>query len=437
MKNVGRPQRPPDVQASKRLKSVQASKRLLRFPDTEVAVTVVLRPDWSGVSLPQSASSRRFRASRRGIIHFFPMHSRSRLAHVALIAAFWTVIGLAFATSTWASYTVKGAPITVREAAVWSFTEWYLWGALAPAVFWLARRFPLRRESWRESLPWHVAGWLAVTVLWSMGYMTVERALVPYAGMAPTWGDHLVLYLTKKPAFTALVYAVMAGTAHALDLYRASAERERRSARLEAQLARSQLDALRHQLQPHFLFNTLHTITALVRRDPAAAERVVARLSDLLRLSLQTQSQQEVALRQEVEFLDHYVDIQRTRFPDRLAFAMDVPADTLDGLVPTLLLQPLVENAVKHGIEPHATAGNISVRARRTDGRLLLEVSDDGPGFNGGRDGGIGLSNTRERLKQLYGDDHTFRLDRCPEGGARVVIDLPWKTEIRESGIGR
>lgn len=355
--------------------------------------------------------------------------SQSGPKRLLLIAAFWTVIAVAFATSTWASYTVKGQAITVREAVIWAFAEWYLWAALAPGVFWLARRYPLGRDTWRRHLPWHIGGWIVVTTLWSMAYLTIERTLVPYAGMPPAWGDHLVLFLTKKPAFSALVYAVMVAAAHALDLHRAFLERERRASLLETQLARSQLDALRNQLQPHFLFNTLHTITALVRRDPGGAERVVARLSDLLRLSLQTANTQEITLRRELEFLEPYVEIQRTRFPDRLRVELDVAADTLDGLVPTLLLQPLVENAVKHGVEPRSGAGHIQVRARRAHDRLLVEVSDDGPGFNGGRDGGIGLANTRERLRQLYGErDHALTLGTSPGGGARVAIDLPWRT---------
>ena len=367
------------------------------------------------------------RGSGTSRVAFAPAVNTSRRT-IALGLGFWTLVALAFTTSTWAGYAVKGAPISWRTAGIWSFTEWFLWGALAPFVFALTRRHPMTRAGWRRSLPWHLLGWLAVTAVWSAGYVTVERALTPYDGMPATWPAHFVLYLSKKPAFSLLVYAVMVGAAHGIDLYRAYRERERRTAQLETQLARSQLDALRSQLQPHFLFNTLHTITAMVRRDPPGAERIVARLSDLLRLSLQTAQESEVTLRRELEFLDAYLDIQRTRFADRLRVDLEIPSETLEGLVPTLLLQPIVENAVKHGIEPHAAAGRISVRSWREGGRLMMEVLDDGPGFNGVRDGGIGLANTRERLRALYGGDHLLTLGKGPAGGARVLIALPWRT---------
>lgn len=352
--------------------------------------------------------------------------SRSRAFLLAL--AFWTFIALAFASATWASYAVKGEPVTIGRSMFWAFSEWYLWGAIAPFVFLGARRYPLHRDTWKRNLAWHIPAWLVVTAIWSMSYVTLERWCTPYETMAATWGAHFLLYVTKKPAFVLLVYATMVGVAHGLDLYRAYRERERRAIELEAQLARAQLEALRSQLQPHFLFNTLHAITALVRPDPDAAERVVARLSDLLRMSLQTAGKQEVQLRHEMEFLEHYLEIQRTRFRDRLHVEIDVGPETMDAMVPSLLLQPLVENAIRHGVEPRSTAGNIQVRARRENDRLLIDVSDDGPGFNGGRDGGIGLANTRERLRQLYGDAHTLTLGTCEGGGARVSISIPWHT---------
>ena len=196
----------------------------------------------------------------------------------------------------------------------------------------------------------------------------------------PALGQAILLFMTKRAAFNTLVYSAMVTLVHMQELYRRYTERERETLQLETKLARAQLEALKIQLQPHFLFNTLNTISALLHRDPEAADRVVTRLGDLLRLSLQHSGRQEVMLRQELEFLERYLEIQQTRFRDRLTVHFDADPEALDALVPTLVLQPLVENAVRHAIEPRSAPGRLDVRARRANGRLTLEVADDGPG---------------------------------------------------------
>lgn len=215
----------------------------------------------------------------------------------------------------------------------------------------------------------------------------------------------------------------------------------RESEELQARLAQAQLQALRLQLNPHFLFNTLNTITALVHTSPVEAERMVTGLSELLRISLGSVGDQEVLLSRELEVLGYYVDIQRVRFHDRLTVQYDVSPGAERAYVPNLLLQPLVENAIKHGIAPRATAGCISIVARRSNGggRLTLEVRDNGIGAPPGAvlSEGVGFRNTRERLRSLYGDDHRFEAGPQPSGGFRVLVDLPFNlapAEARQLG---
>jgi Histidine kinase/Histidine kinase-, DNA gyrase B-, and HSP90-like ATPase len=216
------------------------------------------------------------------------------------------------------------------------------------------------------------------------------------------------------------------------------ADVSRRSEQLQSRLAQAQLQALKLQLHPHFLFNTLNAITALVHRDPSRAERMVTGLSELLRLSLGTVSEQEVPLSRELEMLEYYVDIQQVRFNDRLTVHLDVAAELQRALVPNLILQPLVENAIKHGIAPRAAAGRIDVEVRRDGDRLALGVRDDGVGeLNpAARREGVGLANTRARLASLYGSAHAFTAGPRAEGGFQVSITIPFHTEPRPRAAG-
>jgi signal transduction histidine kinase len=216
-------------------------------------------------------------------------------------------------------------------------------------------------------------------------------------------------------------------------LSRRFSEAARESEQLQARLDQARLQALRLQLQPHFLFNTLNAITALVHRDPPKAERMVNGLSELLRFSLGTAGEQEVRLDRELEVLRHYVDIQIVRFPDRLSVHFDVEAAAMEAMVPSLLLQPLVENAIKHGVAPRAAGGHLTIVARRRDDTLSLEVSDDGVGATAGEPlmEGVGLGNARARLASMYGQRHRFDAGARPGGGFRVAIEIPFHTEPR------
>jgi LytS/YehU family sensor histidine kinase len=212
--------------------------------------------------------------------------------------------------------------------------------------------------------------------------------------------------------------------------YQQLRERERRTLELEARLMQSNLQTLKAQLQPHFLFNALNAIASLVRRKPHAAEDMIGSLSDFLRMTLDSGQQHEVPLRREIEFLGLYLEIQQARFGERLRIQKEIDPATLDVAVPTLILQPLVENSVRHGIEPRETGGTIKVRALRHENSLWLEVHDDGEGLKAGHltalREGVGLSNTKARLQELYGDAHRFLITPTTDAGLTVTVELPW-----------
>jgi two-component system, LytTR family, sensor kinase len=249
--------------------------------------------------------------------------------------------------------------------------------------------------------------------------------------------------LTSQFHIDLLIYGGVLGTSYAVGYYARFREREVRATQLEARLAQAELQALKMQLHPHFLFNTLNGIVGLVRdHKNSAAVEMIAGLSDLLRYTLDGAGRQEVTLREELEFLDLYLGIQQKRFPDRLRVEMSVEPDTLEALVPNLILQPLVENAIRHGVSRRAAAGTVGVSASREGGTLHIKVYDDGPGLRrgangnpeagetdetheGAASGGIGLSNTRARLRQLYGDAQSFEVSDRAAGGVEASLSFP------------
>ncbi|HEV2666466.1 MAG TPA: histidine kinase [Blastocatellia bacterium] len=231
-------------------------------------------------------------------------------------------------------------------------------------------------------------------------------------------------------SFTGLItYALIVGFFYGLDYYQKFRDRELRATQLEGRLAQAEFQNLKTQLQPHFLFNTLHAISALMQENVPAANRMLVRLSELLRVTLESAGAQEVTLKQEMEFAQRYLEIEQTRFQDRLSVRTVVDPATLDARVPSLLLQPLVENAVRHGIARRAGAGLLEIRAQREGDKLRLQAHDNGPGLqtdaNGEMVNGVGLSNTRARLDQLYGSAHSFEIGAAEDGGALVTVTIP------------
>lgn len=291
---------------------------------------------------------------------------------------------------------------------------------------WMVRRLPLTPADWPRRLPVYLllvlaGGATATTLMWGL-----RSLLYPLAGLgAYDYGVMPLRYLMELP-LQAVWFTILISGLHAWEALEAARARELRAAQLEGSLARAQMRNLRLQLQPHFLFNALNTISATMYDDPRAADEMLSQLAELLRASLRTAQTDEVSLGEELEVLDCYLAILRARFGDRLAVSIEVEPGTAGALVPSMILQPLVENAVRHGSAERAGRGAVAVRARQQDGRLILEVEDDGAGSAGpGNPGnGVGLSGTAERLQLLYGADQSFT---AGNGGAgfRVRASLP------------
>ena len=317
---------------------------------------------------------------------------------------------------------------------------WYSWAALAPGILWLTKRFPFERATWKAAIPVHVAGVMTAVAAHVVLAVTTRMATYWLAGESlDSWRHEAQEMLFLNFDWEMMTYWTIAGVGTAMKYMHEARVKELNAAQLETRLVEARLHTLQRQMQPHFLFNTLNTISALMHRDVEAADAMIARLSDLLRMSLQRVGVQEVPLKEELDFLSKYLEIEQTRFRDRLTVVFDVQSDTLDALVPNLLLQPLVENAIKHGIGPRPTPGQITVRARRTGALLELDVQDNGVGLSAARltdfNRGVGLSNTRSRLDHLYGSLHRFEFRQPAEGGLLVCIAIPMaELAIEESG---
>jgi len=301
---------------------------------------------------------------------------------------------------------------------------------LMPLLVRFARRYRLQRDNWLRRFPAHLAAMIVFSFLHTTLMAGSRKALFLIVGLgAYDYGIMPIRYLMEFSNDT-IVYWVAIGFVYLFDHYRESRDREVQTAQLETQLAQAQLQTLRLQLQPHFLFNAMNTISSLVYENPRAADEMIARLSDLLRMTMRDSGAQEVTLEQELKLLDLYLDIMRARFEERLLVRINCDVDTRSALVPQLVLQPLVENCIRHATDPETGAVQITVLARRDGDALVLEVSDNGPGVtkqlatvNGS---GIGLTNTAERLRQLYGGPHGLTLANGTGKGLTVTVKLPF-----------
>jgi two-component system, LytTR family, sensor kinase len=310
---------------------------------------------------------------------------------------------------------------------------WGSWGLFAPAIFELARRFRFDRHGWRRALVVHVPGAAMITVLHIVLAASGRFALQRLWGVDADWSNAVRENFFRSLDFELPVYWALVGLQHALDYYREVRAREVTAAHLETRLVEAQLQALQRQLHPHFLFNTLHAISALVHRDPDKADAMIERLSDLLRITLDKVGIQEVTVAEELEYLRAYLDIEQIHFGDRLSIEYRIDTHALDALVPNLVLQPLAENAIRHGLEPRAGKGRLTIEAVRHGDVLVLQVSDDGRGMSHaattGITLGVGVSNTRARLERLYGKRAALTLAAGKAGGVDATITLPFRTE--------
>ncbi|MGH9509616.1 MAG: sensor histidine kinase, partial [Terriglobales bacterium] len=352
-------------------------------------------------------------------------------ARWALVLGGWTALALYFTIENYAYILLyAGTPMTFTRILSWWITHFYLWALLTPAAWFVLRRFPLERRAWKGRLLVHVPASLVIvalqTALWLLVAPWLELPMKP--GM--TLWEMYRSFLVGDFHSNLMVYWSLVGLWNSLNFYRKYQQESLAASRLEKSLSQARLDVLQMQLQPHFLFNTLHAISTLMQRDVAAANRLIVRLSDLLRLTLEHAGEQVVSLQKELELLEQYLEIQRTRFQDRLTVRMDIDPETLDARVPCLILQPLVENAVRHGIAPLSRPGRIEIRAHRQNGTLRLEVCDNGVGLKPEEEShqGIGLGNTRARLAQMYGASQALRMNNAPAGGLVVSVDIPFSS---------
>ena len=325
-------------------------------------------------------------------------------------------------------------PITGTSDVFWRISIYILWALITPLVFWLSSHSGLGRARSMVNIGLHVIAAIAVASLLD----TYRDVVYKYLLQAPEEREALASVLGGAVSgitrlsflWELIIYLAILSVGFARDYYRRFQERQMQAARLETQLTEARLEALRMQINPHFLFNTLHAISSMVERNPSGVRKMVARLSALLRHTLDHDGAQEIPLNRELDVLDDYLAIMQVRFENRLTIRRNVDSDVLDAMVPDMILQPIVENAIKHGVTQRATPGWVLIEAQRDNDTLRLVVEDNGPGLtlSENLNQGVGLSNVRSRLHQMYDDHADLTLSTGREGGIRAELSIPYHT---------
>lgn len=355
-----------------------------------------------------------------------------RWTRLAWIWGIWTFIGLVFTLQGYFTSYRSERPMPFVEALYMQMTWAYLFALATPLVLWAASKLPIERSNWIRSALLHIP----ISVVLGIALTALGRVFIwlrfGYPAGRPLTFESVSRFVIGNFSEAIGIYMLIALTSYAYSNYRRYREGQLKTLQLEAQLSQAQLQALKMQLHPHFLFNTLHSISALLTKDVEAARKMISRLGDFLRMTLENSGSQEVTLQQEMEFLRCYLEIERIRFQDRLVTRMDVSPQSLEAKVPNLILQPIVENAIRHGIAPRSTPGFIEIEAKQLNGTLRIQVRDNGPGLPEHRNSdnlfkkGLGLANTETRLERLYGADHLFNLANNPAGGLIVTLEIPF-----------
>jgi two-component system LytT family sensor kinase len=362
---------------------------------------------------------------------------QSLWGRAALIAGAWTLIGLVFSLQWYFAAFRSEQPVPWSRALYVQMSWGYLWALATPVVLWLVHRFPVEKHNWQRNAVIHL---LSSTLL--IFIAGISGHIINYLNYGRALGKQYMFENSLRFAVSNYtegmgVYLLLMFLSYAYSYYQRYRQGELRASQLEAQLSQAQLQALKMQLHPHFLFNTLHSISSLLHKDTDAARKMITRLGDFLRLTLENSGTQEVTLKEEMEFLRCYLEIERIRFQDRLTTRVNVDPDALDTQVPNLILQPIVENAIKYAVAPRSTPGEIEIRAKQEDGFLRIQVRDNGPGLPMNRSvdslfkKGLGLMNTQTRLDRLYGAEHRFEIANDPRGGLSVTLEIP---SIRGNG---
>jgi two-component sensor histidine kinase len=344
----------------------------------------------------------------------------------------WTGLALLFTSQSYLSQARFANNIEWKRPLLVSLLWCYSWGILTPLIIRFLKRFPLQLGKRSRSIAVHSVGTaffiFISTIIFAIGRWSILDPWPRAGALLPSFGR--LITLEVLPGL--MLYSLIVGIIQSIDYYLKYRDRELRASNLKARLIRVQLDALRTQLHPHFLFNTLNSISVLMRRDIDAADRMLLQLSNLLRVTLSGNVAHEISLGQELEILERYLEIEQIRFQDRLTVRMDIDQAALDALVPQLFFQPLVENALRHGIADRESGGVIDIRAGRENGMVHLQVRDNGHGLNhlpGTLIEGVGLSNTRSRLDHLYGSESRFEVYNAEGGGVIVAATFPFHTQ--------
>ena len=352
---------------------------------------------------------------------------------LAIILAFWTSLAALTVLNRLYDPRSEGLRVITRTGPlVLPFVEAWLWAALTPLIFWISTRSSTAMPRAARIVLLVVAG-LAIAVFVDVALDAARLFVFAPRRRAPSFAPFRS-FARFGPLNQLMIYGAVLAAGLAREYFLREQQRRREAvlleahaSQLEAQLALARLDALRMQLNPHFLFNTLNAVSALVERDPAGVRKMIARLSELLRQTLDTRGAEEVPLRDELAFLQRYLDIMAVRFQGRLRVTTNVDAEAMDMRVPTFILQPLVENALEHGVSRATGDAEVSIGARREGEHLVLTVQDRGPGVDANAAGGVGLGNTRARLAALYGAAAAVTMTTLPEGGAAAEIRMPWR----------
>ncbi len=360
-----------------------------------------------------------------------------------LLFGVWTLLGVSFAALSYASVVGESRRFSFSDALRLNLIQFYLWGGLSLLIFRFSQRFRVEFRPLRiRNLLLHIPTVLLFAAIHQGTLLTILWFSMPrLKSQFVTLPNYYRTYFGFGVYIGLIIAAMIVMAAHAFIYYQDLKAGEARQSELKVQLAQAQLQTLKMQLHPHFLFNTLHSISSLVLEDPPRANSMIARLGDFLRLTLEHSDQQMVMLRKEIEFLRCYLEIEQVRFEDRLTVEFKIEPRTLSAYVPQLILQPIVENAIQYAIAPAATAGCIKIEATRLNGKLRLEVKDNGPGIktngNSAERLGVGLSNVRARLKQIYGPEFCFEMANGSQGGLAVVLEMPFHSEVADDLIPR
>jgi two-component system, LytTR family, sensor kinase len=362
--------------------------------------------------------------------------SRNAVLRWLTIVGIWALLGVIYAGPIYFEVKSEGMGHAASRIFSWGILTWCAWAPLTPAMVWLARRYPLVGPSWKRSSLIHIPAFAIMSAIHSAAATAITLTIKPFDNMGSspqTFWPRFYSRMVGSFGGDLLVYGAVIGVCYAIDYHRKYREREVLATRLEAQLAQAQLESLRNQLHPHFLFNTLNGIVGLVRDNKnQAAVNMLVGLSDLLRHALEHSKDQEVELKDEINFIKLYLNIQQMRFSDRLHVEVNVDPQTLKALVPNLILQPLAENALRHGIARSMEEGRVTITSQTEHGFLKLKVIDNGAGLpsNWQMKGstGIGLANTAARLQQLYSDRHRLDIRNREGGGVEAIVVIPLRS---------